>query len=171
MNLQQLLRAGRTGYHRTMWAVAIISMAALMGISVVQVFCRYVLGFSLIWSEELGRAIMVWITFLFAGLAFDKGEVIALEVLGGLIPRRLFLVLTLIGNLAVIVLLVLLIKAGWTYAQIGGRQILPALQIKQFWVYVSLPLGLAVFLLHFLVRTADTLGQLFGARPKSEATS
>jgi TRAP-type C4-dicarboxylate transport system permease small subunit len=150
----------RQVYGQFMWASAILLMAALMSISVAQVFCRYLLDFSLIWSEELSRGIMLWITFLFAGLAFDKGEIIALDVLRELIPRKLALGLLLLGNIAVILLLVLLIKAGWTYARIGGRQIMPALQVQQFWVYVSLPVGLAVFLAHFAMRSLDTVLQL-----------
>ncbi|WP_294606531.1 TRAP transporter small permease [uncultured Roseovarius sp.] len=155
-----VLRQIRQAYIKVMWSAAIFAMAALMAISVAQVFCRYVLGFSLIWSEELSRGIMLWITFLFAGLAYDKGEIIALEVLREIIPRKLALGLLLLGNIAVIVLLVLLIKAGWTYAKIGGRQIMPALQVQQFWVYVSLPVGLGVFLAHFALRSIDTLMQL-----------
>ncbi len=165
------LRNIRQAYGKVMWATAILLMAALMSISVAQVFCRYVLGFSLIWSEELSRGIMLWITFLFAGLAFDKGEIIALDVMRDLIPRKLAHGLLLLGNIAVIVLLVLLIKVGWTYARIGGRQIMPALQIQQFWVYVSLPVGLAVFLSHFALRSIDTVLQLVQPTSAEDATT
>ena len=42
-------------------AAALAAMAGIMG---VQVFCRYVLGASLSWSEELTRYIFIWAGFL-----------------------------------------------------------------------------------------------------------
>ena len=37
--------------------IGLIAMTLIMGI---QVFCRYVLGMSLSWSEELTRYIFIW---------------------------------------------------------------------------------------------------------------
>jgi len=37
--------------------IGLIAMTLIMG---VQVFCRYVLGMSLSWSEELTRYIFIW---------------------------------------------------------------------------------------------------------------
>ena len=41
--------------------IGLIAMTLIMG---VQVFCRYVLGMSLSWSEELTRYIFIWCGFL-----------------------------------------------------------------------------------------------------------
>ena len=41
--------------------VFLIAMTLIMGI---QVFCRYVLGMSLSWSEELTRYLFIWSGFL-----------------------------------------------------------------------------------------------------------
>ena len=41
--------------------IGLIAMTLIMGI---QVFCRYVLGMSLSWSEELTRYIFIWCGFL-----------------------------------------------------------------------------------------------------------
>ena len=40
--------------------IGLIAMTLIMG---VQVFCRYVLGMSLSWSEELTRYIFIWCGF------------------------------------------------------------------------------------------------------------
>lgn len=41
--------------------IFLIAMTLIMGI---QVFCRYVLGMSLSWSEELTRYLFIWCGFL-----------------------------------------------------------------------------------------------------------
>lgn len=45
-------------------------MSILIG---TQVFCRYILNNSLFWSEEVGRILLVQITFLGASIAFKSG--------------------------------------------------------------------------------------------------
>ncbi len=37
-----------------------LTMAAVV---ILQVFCRYILNYSLFWSEELARFLLVWLTF------------------------------------------------------------------------------------------------------------
>lgn len=46
--------------------IGLIAMTLIMG---VQVFCRYVLGMSLSWSEELTRYIFIWCGFLASATA------------------------------------------------------------------------------------------------------
>lgn len=41
--------------------IFLIAMTLIMGI---QIFCRYVLGMSLSWSEELTRYLFIWCGFL-----------------------------------------------------------------------------------------------------------
>lgn len=50
--------------------IALVLMSILIG---VQVFCRYILNNSLFWSEEVGRILLVQITFLGSSIAFKKG--------------------------------------------------------------------------------------------------
>ncbi len=53
------------------WLITALGlMAILIG---VQVFCRYILNNSLFWSEEVGRILLVQITFLGASIAFKSG--------------------------------------------------------------------------------------------------
>lgn len=68
-------------YGTVMGHIAATSMAVLVVVMVVQVFARYVLNASLIWAEELCRYILVWMTFLFIGIAFQKGEFVIVDVL------------------------------------------------------------------------------------------
>ena len=64
---------------------ALAAMAVIMG---VQVFCRYVLGASLSWSEELTRYIFIWAGFLSVSYCTKKCVSIKIEQFVALFPRR-----------------------------------------------------------------------------------
>ncbi|MDH3235858.1 MAG: TRAP transporter small permease subunit, partial [Alphaproteobacteria bacterium] len=75
-------RRGALGwYNRILDTIAAALMGTIVVVMVVQVFARYVLNDSLIWAEELCRYLLIWITFLFIGIAFERGEFIAIDVL------------------------------------------------------------------------------------------
>ena len=64
---------------------ALAAMAVIMG---VQVFCRYVLGASLSWSEELTRYIFIWAGFLSVSYCTKKCISIKIEQFVALFPKR-----------------------------------------------------------------------------------
>jgi TRAP-type C4-dicarboxylate transport system permease small subunit len=50
-------------------------------IVIIQVLLRYIFFYSLSWSEEVARFLMIWVSFLTAGLAVQKGLHIGMESL------------------------------------------------------------------------------------------
>ena len=65
--------------------IGLIAMTLIMG---VQVFCRYVLGMSLSWSEELTRYIFIWCGFLSVSYCSKKCLSIKIEQFVAIFPRR-----------------------------------------------------------------------------------
>ena len=66
--------------------IGLIAMTLIMGI---QVFCRYVLGMSLSWSEELTRYIFIWCGFFKASATAAKNCLsIKIEQFVAIFPRR-----------------------------------------------------------------------------------
>ena len=74
---------------------ALAAMAVIMGI---QVFCRYVLGASLSWPEELTRYIFIWAGFLSVSYCTKKCISIKIEQFVALFPRRGKAVLSAVAN-------------------------------------------------------------------------
>lgn len=65
--------------------IFLIAMTLIMGI---QVFCRYVLGMSLSWSEELTRYLFIWCGFLSVSYCSKKCLSIKIEQFVAIFPRR-----------------------------------------------------------------------------------
>ena len=62
-------------------ALTALLFASFVVIVIVQVFCRYVLNDSLVWSEEITRFALYWMTMLTMALAADRRGHIVMDIL------------------------------------------------------------------------------------------
>lgn len=153
-------------YERTIQVLAGGSMGILVTIMVVQVIARYIFNSSLIWAEELCRYILIWQTFLLVGYAYYRGELVVLDLFSARVSPRIYLAIRLVTAVPIAVFLYLIISAGLGHALRFSAQMIPALdfiwmsltgnelRVPVFWIYVAVPLGCAILLVHFLGRLA-----------------
>src|SRR5512137_813054 len=77
-------------------------LTAMVVIVFANVCMRYLLGTSVIWSEEVSRHLMIWLTFAGSGLALRTGAQIGIDTLQDALPvpaaraLRLLIVLALL---------------------------------------------------------------------------
>jgi TRAP-type C4-dicarboxylate transport system permease small subunit len=166
-------------YFHVIHTLAASAMAVIVVVMAVQVFFRYVLNASLIWAEELCRYILIWMAFLFVGIAFHRGEFIAVDVLGEALPRTWRFVLKLIVTIPALVFLSLMVTNGYSYAARFSLQTLPALDfiwgslsgggtlnVSIFWVYISVAVGCGLLLMHMLAALVlEAMAIIAGASP------
>ena len=143
------------------------SMLAIVVIMIVQVFARYVLNASLIWAEELCRYILIWQSFLLIGIAYHQGELVILDVLSGRVSPAVRFLIRLLVAIPVCYFLYLLVSYGIVNAGRFKAQTIPAIdfiwmsifghpaQLPIFWVYVSVPVGCAILLAHYVASLAS----------------
>ena len=113
-----------------------------------QVVCRYFLGASLVWSEELSRYGLVWITFLGGSIALKKRAHMALEALvDKLSPKsrkmvQIFTLFTIMGFLTIATV------KGVQLAIFNLKQHSPAMGVPMGVVYSAIPAGCLLMLVH-----------------------
>jgi TRAP-type C4-dicarboxylate transport system permease small subunit len=165
------IERARRGYFFAVAMLATTLLGAIVLIMGVQVVFRYLLGESLIWAEEVCRYLIIWMTFLFAGAAFQRGEMVAVEMLIRAVPRPLRLLLVTIGYGLSLALLAALVYYGWRFAGLNARQTIPAadfiassiagreasLNISIFWIYIAVPAGAAILFVHMALALAAEL--------------
>jgi len=125
-----------------------------------QVFCRYVISASLPWSEELARYLMVWLTFLGAGIALKKGSHMGLDILQPLLPARAQSLLRQTCLFPVAVFLIIFTVKGAQLALFNLGQHSPAMGVSMGLVYLALPSGGLIMLVHTAARLASSRGTL-----------
>ena len=129
-----------------------ISAALLATITVLiaaQVLVRYVLGGSLVWSEELTRLLFVWMVLIAAATT----PPMRVDMFVELLPARGKAIVNLVGELIVIALTLLLIHGAWGMMDLTQFDTYMALGISLWWLYLSL--FVAAWL--WLVRSLSTL--------------
>lgn len=126
---------------------AMVFIAAMTAVILLQVFCRYVLNDPLSWPEEAARYMMVWMTFLVAPAAYRDNAFVRME---SLVTRltgrpRLFLE-AVVHALIVATAVTLAIEAVWMVRK-GAMMDSSALGIGMEWVFLILPVSLVVLFL------------------------
>lgn len=134
-------------------------LVSLLTVSVsVQVFVRYVLQKPLfLWSEELARFTMIWMVFLGIGVGVKNGAHFAMDILPGLLGKRLGTALRVFADLSMGLILILLVLAGLRFSYFGLFQYSPNLEILMVWVFISLPVGGLLALIYLGERVQRTL--------------
>ena len=74
------------------------------------------------WSEEVVLSCMAYMAVLSAALAIRRGAHIRMTALDSYLPKKLVKSLDILADVAVLVLAVIMLTVGWTYASgIGSR--------------------------------------------------
>lgn len=169
------LRAFQNAYMQAFAALAAFLLALVTLITIAEVFSRYVLDHSLVWAEEGCRSLLIWICFLFAGVAFHRGEMIAVGTLADALspPVRAFVMVT--GYLVTALFLGSMVYYGWIYAVQNLTQTVPGLEalwfqitgvdtiFPIFWVYLAVPVGFGILLVHMLFSAAHLIIEAIAA--------
>ncbi len=146
--------------------IALVLLMASLVLSVVwQVFTRYVLQSPSVFTDELARFLLIWVSLLGAAFYSGKNQHIRIDI----VPRRLnperrrkleiFIKLLII----LFVLCVPVIGGGYlVYITSKYTQITPALRIPMAWVYLIGPLSGALIIYY---KISDILGLLRSGSP------
>jgi TRAP-type C4-dicarboxylate transport system permease small subunit len=130
--------------------VLIVLLLAMACIVFVNVVLRYTTGDSIYWAEEVARHLMVWVTFLGAGLVLRFGGHVAIDNLhqaaGPLWARRLRALVAVCLGLSFL----FMAYHASLYVWATRFQTTAATDIPFAWIYAALPLGFVLLFLHLL---------------------
>jgi len=135
--------------------VTLVGMVAIMTVIIIlQVFMRYFFLFSLSWSEEVARYLMIWVSFLGASLALKYGFHIGVEFVTNRISEKMRGWVNLMAKLGMLLFLIYFTIGGFRVSWAVRDQDSPALLFSMAYAYLSAPVGgffMIIQLLHLLV--------------------
>ncbi len=129
----------------------IMLLAAMVVVVFANVCMRYLLGTSVIWSEEVARHLMIWLTFAGSGLALRNGAQIGIDTLQDALPAPAARALRALLVAGMLLLFVALAWYGVDYALRTRFQISAALGVSMMYVYIGMPVGCALLAVHLLL--------------------
>lgn len=155
-SLLGFLQQGERALDAVIQPVVFAGMAALIGVITLQIVSR-VFFTAVGWTEEVARFLLVWITFLGAALAFQRGRHIAVTFVVEALPRRLQQLARIAAVLVALAFLVALIVIGHRYMQVQSFQKSASLRISMTWIYAVIPLSGALMSWYALVDLVDLI--------------
>jgi TRAP-type C4-dicarboxylate transport system permease small subunit len=129
------------------WTLFISVLVALVALFA-NVVLRYGFNYTLAWSEELVREVIIYTTFIGCCSAVKQRSMIKIDASVQLLPK-LKVPLTYFSNLVILVFSVMMMVYGWQMAAMQARtfQKTLILQIPLVYLYAILPLtGLLMFI-------------------------
>ena len=126
-------------------------------ITTLTVFTRYVLNYVPSWSEEIPRYLLVWITYLGAGLAVKFKEHISLDVFFNLMPSKARQAGHLVLNGLVAIVAVIMTVYGIGLVNQFGDDLMESIPVTNFWLYLAMPVSGTLMLLYLIQDTCKRI--------------
>ena len=128
--------------------IAILAAMALMVFA--NVALRFLTDESILWVEEVSRYLMIWLTFLGAGLVLRYGGHIGIDTLQDATPAHAPKIRALVFAL-MLGFFAFMVWIGFRYTLLTWNQTTPVMQIPVGIVYLAMPLGFALLIVHLLL--------------------
>ena len=125
----------------------------------VNIVLRYFFAANTTWAEEFIRYAMIWIAFIGSSICFRRGIHVGVDLLMNSLGVKGKRVLTIYINILAVLFMGFLVKFGFDLVMfsINTGQITPSLKIKTFWIYLAIPVGAVLSILHIVVNTIQLL--------------
>jgi TRAP-type C4-dicarboxylate transport system permease small subunit len=154
---------------RGLLALSSSMLLFIAGLTLVQVFFRYVLSDALSWSAELTRIVFIWMTFIAGGVAINRRRHLRIDTFTNLLPKRSQFWIDLCIHLIVIGFFVFLSVWGFRLAERTLRTVTGALRWPRSVFFLPVAIGGVFFALFAARIVAEDLLRLRGLyRDKKE---
>jgi len=139
----------------------ITCFGVMMAVTGVGVFFRYVIGQSIPWEEEVALFCFVWMTLVGASACARNARHIKIDTFVLLLPSWCHVYLEALINLIVTVVLLYLLVLGVRLVVLDWAAITSALRWKMSYISLSIVVGTACMLTHFVPRTITDIALIF----------
>lgn len=127
-----------------------------------QILFRYVFSAPLVWSEELSRYCLIWLTFIGAAVGIRAKIHVAVEALTRLFPETLKLLVIRFNYALIVLFAASLAKYGFELTSLNMKQLSPAMHIPIGLIYAAVPTG-GILILIFAIEKFIKPGSEGGA--------
>lgn len=127
--------------HKGMVVLGQFLLILITLLTCIQVFCRYVLDFSLRWSEEVPLIMMVWFGFISLAIGVKKKLHISIEVFFKMFPKSVQKILLKFVDFTVLIFGVIMVVYGWQLTVIMMGSTMPATKMPTGYLYAIVPLS------------------------------
>lgn len=148
-------------------AGVLIAFMVLIIAVLTQVLGRAI-GDSPVWTEELTRFALIYMTALGVGLGLMSGDLVNVDIVCDALPDPWPRILNVTASLATAFLASILLPGAWKYVQIGFLQKSPAMGLQMSFIHFSVFLLFLLLLVFAVMRAVLTLLHIENSHLKQE---
>jgi TRAP-type C4-dicarboxylate transport system permease small subunit len=141
---------GKDTHIRCAEILSVFFYAVIVIFSITQVVFRYVIGFSIPWTEEVCRYAFIWLVFVAMVIAIRRGEHATIQLVVERFKGKPRMVLFFITLLLTLIFLTVCGFYGIKMIDLARIQSSAALGISLGFVYLSLPVGCLLAIIEIL---------------------
>ncbi|UCG37704.1 MAG: TRAP transporter small permease [bacterium] len=135
------------GANKALIGVMMVVMFILVFANVVT---RYLFGISIATTDEVSTFLMIWVTYLGAGLALREGRHAAIDLFQDMLPEGARHIFRAILGVVILAFFAILAYFGVRFAIFGWGQETAVTQIPKGVIYLAIPSGAALFAVHLV---------------------
>lgn len=139
--------------------------AFMVAVIFLQVIMRFVFNNSLSWSEELGRFMFQWLTWIGISLGARLGQHIKITMLTDKLPHRGAQAANIISEIIVIMICVLTMYYGVELSKIFIGTRFTTIKISLVWGYAALIVGCGLMTVRSLVSIKNSMISFITGNP------
>jgi TRAP-type C4-dicarboxylate transport system permease small subunit len=153
-------------FEGTVNATAVLLFSAMVVVTTLGVFFRYVLNNALPWAEEADRYLFIWLSFVGASITMRRKGHIAVDLLLRYVSPAWHHRLLLVAQACVLIFLGVVFWASLPVIELTSETRATATDIPMSWVYIAAPTGCVLIAIETLRLMAHTWAE---RRPKGAA--
>lgn len=146
-----------------------ILVAALVALTIVGVFSRYVFNAPIPWAEEVSLAIFAWFIFLGAGSAIRKKSVVSVDILYNEFSLKLKKISSTVTTVICVAAYIAIIILGFQLITKNATAATGYLRIPYKYLYFSIPFGSLFAMFALFCNLRDLIREKSNVKDFSEA--
>lgn len=138
-------------------ALTAVILVAIMVIILVQTFTRYVIFYSIPWSEEASRYLFVAMILLGINIGISQNLMVRIDIIDNFLPGRMRKAFEIGRQVLALGISAVFFYSTFGMLRIGGYQMSPAMRIPMNVMYGILCLGFGLAVVSVIFKLQETI--------------
>lgn len=130
--------------------IMVICMVVISCALILQVTSRFIFHQQVAWADELARYLLVWMVFLGSGIAIQNSDLLGIEAVANIVPRKINRIFSIISYFVQVAYLSVAVYYGLKFSLIMVNQMSPLLPIPMLFAYGCIPVGFGFALFNLI---------------------
>ena len=142
------------------YIAAAVALAGIVLFVIINVFCRYILGFIFNWMEELATIMFVWCTYVGIAAAYRTHDHVGINIIVNLLPTKIHFVIEFLIDLFILTLEIIIFVLSIKLCISSWVKITPIIGLSYTFVNASITVGFLLLIVYTVMRLFEKIKRI-----------